>query len=78
VDRLRRRATANEEERGTIDWLLSTPLSRTQMLESLGALLAALAAGAALIAFLLISSQLAVSHRRQASGHLPGSRALRS
>jgi beta-exotoxin I transport system permease protein len=51
-------ATAAEEERGTIDWLLSTPLSRTRVMleKSLGVLLAVLAAGLALLIVLLIGS----------------------
>lgn len=51
-------ATAAEEEQGTIDWLLSTPLSRTRVMleKSLGVLLAVLAAGAALGVVLLIGS----------------------
>jgi ABC-2 type transport system permease protein len=54
-------ATATEEERGTIDWLMSTPLSRTRVMleKSLGVLLAVLAAGAALIVVMLIGSPLA-------------------
>jgi ABC-2 type transport system permease protein len=54
-------ATATEEERGTIDWLMSTPLSRTRVMleKSLGVLLAVLAAGAALMAVMLIGSPLA-------------------
>lgn len=51
-------ATATEEERGTIDWLMSTPLSRTRVMleKSLGVLLAVLAAVAALTVVLLIGS----------------------
>jgi ABC-2 type transport system permease protein len=51
-------ATATEEERGTIDWLMSAPLSRTRVMleKSLGVLLAVLAAGAALIVLLLVGS----------------------
>lgn len=51
-------ATAAEEERGTIDWLLSVPISRVRVMleKSLGVLLAVLAAGAALVAVLLIGS----------------------
>jgi ABC-2 type transport system permease protein len=54
-------ATAAEEERGTIDWLLSTPLSRTRVMleKSLGVLLAVLAAGGALGVVLLIGSPVA-------------------
>jgi beta-exotoxin I transport system permease protein len=54
-------ATAAEEERGTIDWLLSTPLSRTRIMleKSLGVMLAVLAAGAALLVVLLIGSPVA-------------------
>lgn len=54
-------ATAAEEERGTIDWLMSTPLSRTRVMleKSAGVLLAVLAAGAALLVVLLIGSPLA-------------------
>ncbi len=51
-------ATAAEEERGTIDWLMSVPLSRTRVMleKSLGVLAAVLAAGLALAAVLLIGS----------------------
>ena len=51
-------ATAAEEERGTIDWLLSAPLSRTRVMleKSLGVLLAVLTAGAALLVVLAIGS----------------------
>jgi beta-exotoxin I transport system permease protein len=54
-------ATAGEEERGTIDWLLSAPLSRTRVMleKSVGVLLAVLAAGAALLVVLLIGSPVA-------------------
>jgi beta-exotoxin I transport system permease protein len=54
-------ATAAEEERGTIDWLMSAPLSRTRVMleKSLGVLLAVLAAGAALMVVMLIGSPLA-------------------
>ena len=54
-------ATATEEERGTIDWLLSTPLSRARVMleKSAGVLLAVLAAGAVLFLVLLIGSPLA-------------------
>ena len=54
-------ATATEEERGTIDWLMSTPLSRTRVMleKTLGVLLAVAAAGAALLVVLLIGSPLA-------------------
>ena len=54
-------ATAAEEERGTIDWLLSTPLSRTRVMleKGLGVLLAVLAAGIALLVVLLIGSPVA-------------------
>ena len=51
-------ATAAEEERGTIDWLMSAPLSRARVMleKSLGVLLAVLAAGLALAIVLLIGS----------------------
>lgn len=51
-------ATAGEEERGTIDWLLSTPLSRTRVMleKTLGVLAAVLVAGAALAVVLLAGS----------------------
>ncbi len=51
-------ATAAEEERGTIDWLMSAPLSRTRVMleKSLGVLAAVLAAGVALVLVLLIGS----------------------
>jgi ABC-2 type transport system permease protein len=54
-------ATATEEERGTIDWLMSAPLSRARVMleKSLGVLLAVLAAGAALMVVMLIGSPLA-------------------
>jgi ABC-2 type transport system permease protein len=54
-------ATATEEERGTIDWLMSTPLSRTRVMleKSLGVLLAVLVAGAALMVVMLVGSPLA-------------------
>lgn len=54
-------ATASEEERGTIDWLMSAPLSRTRVMleKSFGVLLAVLAAGAALLMVLLIGSPVA-------------------
>ncbi len=51
-------ATATEEERGTIDWLLSTPLSRARVMleKGLGVLLAVFAAGLALLVVLFIGS----------------------
>lgn len=54
-------ATATEEERGTIDWLMSAPLNRTRVMleKSLGVLVAVLAAGAALLVVMLIGSPLA-------------------
>jgi ABC-2 type transport system permease protein len=54
-------ATATEEERGTIDWLMSTPLSRTRLMleKTLGVLLAVASAGAALLVVLLVGSPLA-------------------
>jgi ABC-2 type transport system permease protein len=51
-------ATAAEEERGTIDWLMSMPLSRTRVMleKGLGVLTAVLVAGLALAVVLFIGS----------------------
>lgn len=54
-------ATASEEERGTIDWLLSAPVGRVRVIveKAFGVLLAVLAASAVLTVVLLIGSPVA-------------------